>query len=58
MKTPLQQKYLRKLSDLNDHLCFYLFSKQELNEKLNNFKQEHNELFTPDLFPHNSYSKK
>ncbi|MEJ5104552.1 hypothetical protein [Chryseobacterium sp. MYb328] len=58
MKTPLQQKYLRKLSDLNDHLCFYLFNKQELNDKLSNFTPEDNELFTPDLFPHNSYSKK
>lgn len=57
MKTPLQQKYLRKLSDLNDHLCFYLFNKQELNDKLSNFKPEHKDFFTPDLFPCNPYSK-
>lgn len=58
MKTFLLKKYKEKLVNLNDQFCFYLFSKEELNKKLENFSSSANPLFTTDLFKNNKYSKK
>ena len=58
MKTPLQKEYINKLTNLNDQLCFYLFNQEELNQKLENFSDSANELYTTDLFNQNKYSSK
>jgi len=58
MKTILQNNYKEKLANLNDQFCFYLFNREELKQKLNNFSTSANPLFTTDLFKNNEYSKK
>jgi hypothetical protein len=58
MKTILQNLYINKLANLNDQFCFYLFNREELNQKLNNFTSSANPLYTTDLFKNNEYSKK
>lgn len=58
MKTPLKGLYLDKLAALNDQLCFYLFNREELNQKLANFSAKANALYTTDLFVNNRYSHK
>lgn len=58
MKTPIQKPYLEKLSNLNDQLCFYQFNREELKQKLSNFSETANPLFTTDLFKNNEYAKK
>lgn len=58
MKTPIQKPYVDKLSNLNDQLCFYQFNREELKQKLSNFSETANPLFTTDLFKNNEYAKK
>lgn len=58
MKTPIQKPYIEKLSNLNDQLCFYQFNREELKQKLSNFSESANPLFTTDLFKNNEYAKK
>ncbi len=58
MKTPIQKPYIEKLSNLNDQLCFYQFNREELKQKLSNFSNSANPLFTTDLFKNNEYAKK
>lgn len=58
MKTILQNNYKEKLANLNDQFCFYLFNREELKQKLDNFSESANPLFTTDLFKNNLYSKK
>lgn len=58
MKTPIQKPYIEKLSNLNDQLCFYQFNREELKQKLSNFSEKANPLFTTDLFKNNEYAKK
>lgn len=58
MKTPVQKPYIDKLSNLNDQLCFYQFNREELKQKLSNFSETANPLFTTDLFKNNQYAKK
>lgn len=58
MKTPLQIEYARKLANLNDQLCFFLFNREELKQKLSNFSSSANPLFTTDLFSKNQYAPK
>lgn len=58
MKTSLQKPYISKLTNLNDQLCFYLFNQEELNQKLENFTESANDLYTTDLFNRNKYSSK
>ncbi|MBO9675125.1 hypothetical protein [uncultured Pedobacter sp.] len=58
MKTPLQKEYTIKLANLNDQFCFFLFSREELNDKISNFSASVNPLFTTDLFNKNKYSSK
>lgn len=58
MKTPLQNLYLDRLAALNDQLCFYLFNRDELNQKLENFSVKVDSLYTTDLFLKNRYAPK
>lgn len=58
MKTPIFDTYSQKLIDLNDQLCFFLFNREEMNQKLQNFTAAANPLFTTDLFSQNIYAQK
>jgi hypothetical protein len=58
MKTKLQNLYTSKLANLNDQFCFYLFNREELKQKLDNFTASANPLYTTDIFKKNEYSKK
>ena len=58
MKTILLNKYISKLAVLNDQLCFFLFSKEELQKKLIEFSGNIDQFYTTDLFTKNKYAKK
>lgn len=55
-KKHLKSKYSKGLSDLNDQLCYFLFSTEEINRKLADFNLEAIDLYTKDLFSQNSES--
>lgn len=58
MRTEIQKAYIKKLTDLNDQFCFYLFNREELNLKLKTIDPAKKELFTTEVFDENDYSKK
>lgn len=58
MKTSILNIYLNNLANLNDQFCFYLFNREELNQKLKNFSVNTKDLFTTDLFSQNQYAPK
>jgi len=58
MRTEIQKAYIKKLTDLNDQFCFYLFSREELNLKLQTFDSAKKKFFTTEVFDENKYSKK
>lgn len=58
MKTPIQKEYVRRLANLNDQFCFFLFNREELNQKLSNYTDKANPLYTTYLFSKNQYAPK
>ena len=53
MKTILVKKYLERLSNLNDQLCYFQFTRNELNNRINDFGENAKELYLPDIFAQN-----
>jgi hypothetical protein len=54
MKTILVKKYLERLSNLNDQLCYFQFTRNELNSRINNFGDNARKLYLPDIFAQNN----
>lgn len=47
---------LRTLADLNDQLCYFLFSSEEFTSRLGSFSEKGKGLYTTDLFSQNEYA--
>jgi len=58
MKTILKNKYLKRLANLNDQLCYFQFNRNELNKKLDNFGVNAKKLYLPDVFAQNSMASR
>jgi hypothetical protein len=54
MKTILLKKYLKRLANLNDQLCYFQFNRNELNKKLDDFGVNAKKLYLPDVFAQNN----
>lgn len=58
MKTILLGKYITRLANLNDQLCFFQFNRNELNKKLSELDSKAGKLYTTDVFPNNSMASR
>ena len=58
MKTMLTKKYLERLSNLNDQLCYFQFTRNELNSRIYNFGENAKKLYLPDIFAQNSMASR
>lgn len=58
MKTVLIKKYLERLSNLNDQLCYFQFTRNELNSRIDNFGENAKKLYLPDIFAQNNMAQR
>lgn len=58
MKTPILQKYESRLVEVNDQLCYFLFSDAEVEAHLAKNTSEIATKFTTDIFPDNRFSER
>jgi len=58
MKTPILRKYETKLVEVNDQLCYFLFSDAEVEAHLDKTTAESGEAFTTNIFPDNRFSER
>ncbi|EPL3927459.1 hypothetical protein [Morganella morganii] len=56
MKSQELRKFESKLKDINDQLCYFLFSDTEINRVFSEIKENTSEFFTTDVFPKNEFS--
>jgi hypothetical protein len=57
MRTPVLLKYESKLIEVNNQLCYFLFSNVEIEAHLAQMTEGATTEFTTDLFPGNKFSK-
>jgi len=57
IKSPVLRKYEKKLIEVNDQLCYFLFSDAELELNITKLKKTEN-LFTTDIFCENKFSSR
>lgn len=55
-RTSLLKKYERILVEVNDQLCYYLFSDHELGKLVTGFEDSISHTYTTEQFPDNPYS--
>ncbi len=58
MKSRELRKFESKLEDMNDQLCYFLFSDTEVARVLSEVKENLQEEFTTDVFSENEFSKR
>jgi len=58
MRTPTLRKYESKLVEVNDQLCYFLFSDSEVVTHLSNSIKDSDSRFTTEAFPDNKFSER
>lgn len=56
MKTPILRIYEEKIAQVNDQLCYFLFTDIELENALTGITKGHEDKLTTELFPDNKFS--
>ncbi len=57
-KTIFRNKYLKKLSLVNDQLCYFQFAYEEVLQRINKLNIKDQTKLTTEVFPNNIFSKK
>ncbi|MFL9494952.1 hypothetical protein, partial [Acinetobacter baumannii] len=57
IKSPVLRKYEKKLIEVNDQLCYFLFSNAEFESNLKKIKKSE-KLFTTDVFGDNEFASR
>lgn len=55
-KTPIRNRYVKRLADVNDQFCYYLFIREEFKKKLSGTIRIDSEAYTTEAFPDNQYA--